>query len=93
MQAHKCLSDHSKFGDRIGDDPMTPTTSSATSNDQPSKDRPLEVQEAVPEDLKHATQIAQQECLGASTDLPANVSYDTQGMLNELPLDVSNNMN
>ncbi|KAJ9079007.1 hypothetical protein DSO57_1001220 [Entomophthora muscae] len=26
-------------------------------------------------------------------DLPANVSHDTQGALNELPLDVSNDMN
>ncbi|KAJ9061373.1 hypothetical protein DSO57_1021418 [Entomophthora muscae] len=26
-------------------------------------------------------------------ELPANVSYNTQGALNELPLDVSNNMN
>ncbi|KAJ9081526.1 hypothetical protein DSO57_1013874 [Entomophthora muscae] len=26
-------------------------------------------------------------------DLPANVSYDTQGTLNESPLDVSNDMN
>ncbi|KAJ9064306.1 hypothetical protein DSO57_1032024 [Entomophthora muscae] len=26
-------------------------------------------------------------------DLPTNVSYDTQGALNESPLDVSNNMN
>ncbi|KAJ9056810.1 hypothetical protein DSO57_1029168 [Entomophthora muscae] len=26
-------------------------------------------------------------------DLPANISYNTQGTLNELPLDVSNNMN
>ncbi|KAJ9066608.1 hypothetical protein DSO57_1007950 [Entomophthora muscae] len=25
-------------------------------------------------------------------DLPANLSFDTQGALNELPLDVSNNM-
>ncbi|KAJ9079770.1 hypothetical protein DSO57_1032061 [Entomophthora muscae] len=26
-------------------------------------------------------------------DLPANISYDTQGALNEAPLDVSNDMN
>ncbi|KAJ9068041.1 hypothetical protein DSO57_1032746 [Entomophthora muscae] len=28
-----------------------------------------------------------------SPDLPANISYNTQGALNESPLDVSNNMN
>ncbi|KAJ9062059.1 hypothetical protein DSO57_1014683 [Entomophthora muscae] len=28
-----------------------------------------------------------------SPDLPANISYNTQGALNELPLDVSNNVN
>ncbi|KAJ9055779.1 hypothetical protein DSO57_1000637 [Entomophthora muscae] len=34
-------------------------------------------------------------CLGVATELPdspVNVSYNTQGALNELPLDVSNNM-
>ncbi|KAJ9060958.1 hypothetical protein DSO57_1025504 [Entomophthora muscae] len=29
----------------------------------------------------------------AFPDLPANVSYDTQGAFDESPLDVSNNMN